>query len=208
MAAIMTADIRNGKFYPAWYTFLQAMASVIAYCVCIGLLVILGYEQILNVFYPIHTLTNDDMLHETFMYKLINTSSSITVLFVISITAYSIAMCFLGIFVSVGRLARGGTFMLIGYYVFGLVLAIVLGYVAEWKFYGIWFGYCGGFLIWCLLSALYWACTNWFDEMSTMKQGYDDMENRHKLLFKSQINNYGSMNNRRKAAGGTDGLLG
>merc|ERR1740123_1542130 len=58
--------------------------------------------------------------------------------------------------------------------------SLVLGYVAEWKFYGIWFGFCGGFLIWCLLSALYWACTNWFDEMLTMKQGYDMLEQKQK----------------------------
>merc|ERR1712154_237377 len=50
MAAIMTADIRSSKFYPAWYTFLQAMASVIVYCVIIGLVVILGYDQIIYLF--------------------------------------------------------------------------------------------------------------------------------------------------------------
>ena len=86
------------------------------------------------------------------------------------------AMCFLGIFVSVGRLARGGTFMLIGYYAFGLILAVILGFVAEWKFYGIWFGFAGAFLVWCLLSAAYWSCTDWFMEMETMKQAYDVAE--------------------------------
>ena len=164
------------------------MGSVVVYCVIIGLLVILGYDKILNVFYPINYGASSD----SSMYKILEYSQSISILFVVSICAYSIAMCFLGIFVSVGRLARGGTFMLIGYYIFGLVLAIILGYIALWGLYGIWFGYCGGFLIWCLLSMAYWACTNWFNEMQTMKQGYDDMENRKKIMFKSHIKNYGS----------------
>ena len=178
------------------------MGSVIVYCVCIGLLVVLGYEQLLNVFYPMEKLTSDDYTYETFMYNLVNYSSSITVLFVIAIAAYSIAMCFLGMFVSVGRLARGGTFMLIGYYVFGLVLAIILGYIAEWQLYGIWFGYCGGFLIWCVLSALYWICGDWMDEMASMKSGYDEIEKQNNMLFKRKVKSYGSMNNTSKAAGG------
>ena len=66
--------------------------------------------------------------------------------------------------------------MLIGYYAFGLILAVILGYVAEWKFYGIWFGFAGAFLVWCLLSAAYWLCTDWFMEMETMKQAYDVAE--------------------------------
>ena len=196
MAAIMTSDIRSSKFYPAWYTFIQAMVSVIIYCVIIGLLVILGYDYIINMFFPIGSysqLLKDDKLHNTFSYQVLTASSSITVLFVIAISGYSIAMCFLGIFVSVGRLARGGTFMLIGYYIFGLILAIILGYIAQWKLYGIWFGYCGGFLIWCLLSAAYWACTNWFEEMFTMKQGYDLMEQeKQKKSRHSNVKNYGS----------------
>ena len=189
MAAIMTADIRSNKLYPAWYTFLQSMATVIAYCVMIGLIVIFAYEPILNVFYPM----NADGDNDVFVNNVLETSSSITVLFTISIFGYSIAMCFLGIFVSVGRLARGGTFMLIGYYVFGLIISIILGFVAKWKFYGIWFGFCGGFLVWCLLSALYWACTDWFNEMETMKQGYDLMEQKQKDQRHSHVENYGAI---------------
>merc|ERR1712154_294484 len=131
--------------------------------------------------------------NDVFVNNVLSISSSIKVLLTISICSYSIAMCFLGIFVSVGRLARGGTFMLIGYYVFGLIIAIILGFVADWKFYGIWFGFCGGFLIWCLLSALYWACTDWFNEMETMKQGYDLMEQRQKDQRHSNVKNYGAV---------------
>lgn len=195
-AAIMTKDIRESKFYPAWYTFIQGLLSVVIYCVVIGILVCLGYDKILNMFFPIGTyqdLTNDDVLHNSFRYQVMKNSQDITVLFVISICGYSIAMCFLGLFVSVGRLARGGTFMLIGYYIFGLVLAIILGYIAEWKFYGIWFGFCSAFLVWCLLSALYWACNDWFNEMYTMKEDYDLMERKQKDHRKSHMpTNYGS----------------
>merc|ERR1712087_412898 len=52
MAAIITADIRAGKFYPAWYTFLQSMGSVIAYCVGIALLVTMAYDKIVYLFFP------------------------------------------------------------------------------------------------------------------------------------------------------------
>eukprot|EP01083_Nonionella_stella_P021108 58528_1 len=187
MAAIMTADIRSNKFYPAWYTFLQSMASVIIYCVVIGIVVMMAYDKLLYIFYPLGL----DTVSSQFKSSVFETSSSITVLFVISICGYSIAMCFLGIFVSVGRLARGGTFMLIGYYIFGLVLAIVLGFVASWKFYGIWFGQAGAFLIWCLLSALYWSCTDWFTEMKTMKDSYDRMDKEAKATH-SNIKNYGA----------------
>jgi len=170
MAAIITADIRSGKFWPAWYTFLQSLASVVAYCVGIALLVFLGFDKIVYMFFPV------DALGSKFEEEVMTNSSSITIMFTIAISGYSLAMCFLGIFVSVGRLARGGTFMLIGYYAFGLILAVILGYVAEWKFYGIWFGFAGAFLVWCLLSAAYWLCTDWFMEMETMKQAYDVAE--------------------------------
>merc|ERR1711897_43876 len=145
----------------------------------------------LNVFYPMNAQQGGG--DDVFVNNVLSSSSSITVLFTISIFGYSIAMCFLGIFVSVGRLARGGTFMLIGYYVFGLIISIILGFIAEWKFYGIWFGFCGGFLIWCLLSALYWACTDWFDEMLTMKQGYDLMDEKQKSQKHSHVKNYGAV---------------
>mmetsp|Transcript_57998 Transcript_57998/g.96176 ORF Transcript_57998/g.96176 Transcript_57998/m.96176 type:complete len:568 (-) Transcript_57998:29-1732(-) len=195
MASLMTSDIRSGKFYPAWYTFLQAMVTVILYCVGIALLVTLGYDQIINMFYPVGTyaeLTDDDVLHNSFNYQVLKNSSDISTLFVVALCGYAIAMSFLGIFVAVGRLARGGTFMLIGYYVFGLILAIILGYVAEWKFYGIWFGLCGAFVVWCVLSALYWMCTDWFYEMKTMKAGYDLMETQQKNVTYPKVNNYGS----------------
>jgi len=170
MAAIITADIRSGRFYPAWYTFVQSMASVIAYCVGIALVVLLANDKVIYLFFPI------DALGPRFEEEMIANSASIRVLLVLAVCGYSMAMCFLGIFVSVGRLARGGTFMLIGYYAFGLILAVILGFVAEWKFYGVWFGFAGAFLVWCLLSAAYWMCTDWFMEMDTMKAAYDVAE--------------------------------
>eukprot|EP01084_Bolivina_argentea_P001868 3459_1 len=191
MAAIMTADIRASRFYMAWYTFIQAMVSVIIYCVFIGLLVNLGYDKLLNIWYPM----NSDTVSPQFINEIKATSASITAYFTVSICGYSIAMCFLGIFVSVGRLARGGTFMLIGYYIVGLILAIILGFVAQWKLQGIWFGEAGAFLIWCLLSALYWSCTNWKNEMKTMKEGYDLMEKKEKNSRHSKVT-YGSTDQR------------
>jgi len=170
MAAIITADIRSGRFYPAWYTFLQSMASVIAYCVGIALLVIFAYDKVVYLFFPV------DALGPELLDSVDSLSASIRVLLVLAVCGYSMAMCFLGIFVSVGRLARGGTFMLIGYYAFGLILAVILGVVADWKFYGVWFGFAGAFLVWCLLSAAYWCCTDWFMEMETMKAAYDVAE--------------------------------
>lgn len=171
MAAIITADIRAGNFYPAWYTFLQSMASVVAYCVAIGLAVILGSAQMMGMFFPMDA----DAMGARFVSLAEAETASIAVLFTLCVCGYAVAMSFLGIFVSVGRLARGGTFMLVGYYAFGLILAVVLGFVAEWRFYGVWFGFAGSFLVWALLSAAYWSCTDWFHEMGTMKQEYDKL---------------------------------
>merc|ERR1719319_589613 len=42
------------------------------------------------------------------------------------------------------------------------------------RFLGFGFG-SGRFLVWALLSAAYWSCTDWFHEMGTMKHEYDKL---------------------------------
>ena len=82
--------------------------------------------------------------------------------------------------------------MLFGYYFVGLLLSIILGFILNWKFYGIWFGYSCGFIVWCLLSILYWSCVDWKQEMKAMKLEYD--KNALQLQITQNKTDYGSIN--------------
>merc|ERR1712087_130853 len=93
MAAIITADIRAGNFYPAWYTFLQSMASVLAYCVGVGCVVILSSTALLRVFFPMDA----DVMGARFVSLAESETASICVLFTVCVCGYAVAMSFLGI---------------------------------------------------------------------------------------------------------------
>ena len=61
---------------------MQSLASVVAYCVGIALLVFLGFDKIVYMFFPV------DALGSKFEEEVMTNSSSITIMFTIAISGY------------------------------------------------------------------------------------------------------------------------
>lgn len=209
MAAIITGDIRMGRFKSAFYTFMQGLVSCLAYCVIVAFVVLIFYNKgllggIFNLPNENDIINNDKYSSEyrTFIFNIYDTAQGINLFFIISIVCYSVGMCLLSLFVSVGRLTHGGAFMLMGYLLFGVLVSAICGYRLNWHLYGIWFGYACGFVVWSLLSCSYWMCfSKWQKEMETTKSMYDQIDSYEQTtkMFKANLKNkhlnqnYGTM---------------
>ncbi|ETO05554.1 hypothetical protein RFI_31844 [Reticulomyxa filosa] len=155
------------------FTLKQAMCSVLAYSIVLIVITIAFRDNLLKIFLSLN-FANENTDH--FIRQVRSTSDEILPLFTLCVFGYSIAMCFLGMFVSVAKLAQGGLFMLTGYYLVGLVTAVVTAYYWEWRLYGIWLGLAAAYASWCALSFVYWYWKKPSDHLDQVKQIHDQYE--------------------------------
>eukprot|EP01083_Nonionella_stella_P151245 482998_1 len=160
------------------YAILRQLVIVVAvYCVVVSLCMILGHKVFLNIFHDIELMEQ----------YLLDATRAMRIFFPITIFSYSLALVLSGIFILIGRSCNAMIFRVISYWIFGIVLAIVFGFVADYRFNGIWIGYCTSFGLWFLFALGYWKYIDFPDAVNAVKNTYDLQEQYKRDMIREQI---------------------